>query len=93
MDDPAAIRVKLIPCHTLTAAIKDIFHTMYDRWPRGIRTLFLSINYTAFPATISICHRHKSDKPRPHVYLRDMFALPLSYIKCLSTLENEKEAL
>lgn len=62
MDDPAAIRVKLIPCHTLTAAIKDIFHTMYDRRPRGIRTLFLSINYTAFPASISICHRHKSDK-------------------------------
>lgn len=37
MDDPAAKSVKLIPCYTLTAAMKGIFHTMYDRRQRGIR--------------------------------------------------------
>lgn len=93
MDDPTAIRVKLIPCHTLTAAIKVIFHTMYDRWPRGIRTLFLSINYKAFPASIQYAIDINQTSSCDYMRLRDMFALPLSYIKCLSTLENEKEAL
>lgn len=96
MVDLAAKSVKLIPCYTFTAVMKGIFHTMYDRKPRGIRTLFLSINYTALPVSISICHRHKSDKLGPHLHcvcLCDMFALPLSFMKCLYTLENEKEAL
>jgi len=91
MDDPATKSVKLIPCHTLTAAIKDIFHIMTeDREELVLKTMFLSINYTAFPTSIST---DINQTQVAHMCLRDMFALPLSYRECLSTLKHEKEAL
>lgn len=86
MDDPAAIRVKLIPCHTL----KGYFSCMTDGREELGHCSCLSITQRfpqAFQYAIDI------NQTSDHMCLRDMFSLALSYIKCLSTLENEKEAL
>lgn len=91
MDDPTTKSVKLIPCHTLTAAIKDIFHIMYDRRPRGIHVENNVLIYQLHSISRKHFNRHKSDQYHICVYETCLLSHCLTGSVCL--LKNEKEAL